>query len=781
MANAKKGHRRQKKQADASSSSVLAGWEKASKKRKETGCDKASTLKRLWRLGEAYRGFCPFREADRSSPSERREGARGTDTLSAAWRLPPIRRISLVKSPRNPDETVAGSDSCCDHARQRRSREESPREAGQAQAAREEERLCSRCFYESFVMTRTPVLLVPLASDDHPARVTVESAAELGRDTQSPEPQSKSQSSCSLSRSSSCSSSSSSFSSPTSSSISSSPCDSAFVDVPLLQRKWLSASALKQRAGDMWVDVEERERSVSSEDGDTSRGAAAGGANFGRGAFRRCRFGDFIDRVGAGEESLYLTTQRVPHTRDGPKRLCGAPLSSPLALDFPPLPSLFGNLQPYQYNFWWGHAESGSTTGLHHDFHDNLYVLLRGQKVFRLFSPRCAGLLPTKGRVTRVYPNGLICYSAYIREDGGHELGVRRWRQEKVEERLALLQERLEACGQRKSEVVRKGENAKEATGEKDAEGQRDDSFEELELQIAEAERELDDLLDQALEDMDDESEEDSTASENEDPSREATFNAMRVGRLVGEGHIPDHFCLANTRERAPGDRCDDGGSAITPETILSKYWEVKMVAGDMLYLPAGWFHEVHSFSRRETGSEGSSHMALNFWFHPPVFGATYERPYGDAFWADRTRPLLEAHCSLIEKFGGSVSASGIFKASDFQGGRDTLPASSRAGEVARKARDLTRKQGLQEETERDSGGLSVSQGTGDSRRKETRDRKRLHGCCETRTAALDDTLRFKKNRLAEAWQAHCALKYAGRRCLMYRVPPELCYFFDPS
>ncbi|KYK69296.1 putative ion channel protein [Toxoplasma gondii TgCatPRC2] len=779
MANAKKSHRGQGRQAGASPSSVLADCEQRKRKRKETGHDKESTLKRLWRLGEAYRGFCPFREAERSSPSERRAEARGAETRSSSgWRLPPIRRIFLVKSPRNPDETLAGSGACCDHKRQK----EAAGKAGQVQAARDEERFCSRCFYESFVMTRTPVLVVPLPSDGLPPRETGQSEAELGRDTdaQSPEPQSNSHSSCSLSRSPS----------PRSPS-SRSPCDSAFVDVPLLQRNWLSASALKQRAGDMWVDVEERERTVSSDKGDPSRGAsgaAAGGANFGKGAFRRCRFGDFIDRLEAGDESLYLTTQRVPHTRDGPKRLCGAPLSSPLALDFPPLPSLLGNLQPYQYNFWWGHAKSGSTTGLHHDFHDNLYVLLRGQKVFRLFSPRCAGLLPTKGRVTRVYPNGLICYSAFIREDGGHELGVRRWRQEKVEERLALLQERLEACGQRKGEVTRKGEKAKQTTGEKDAEGQRDDSVEELELQIAEAERELDDLLDQALEDMDDESEEDSTASESEEPSREATSNAMRVGRLVGEGQIPDHFCLANTCERALGDSSDDGGSAITPETILSKYWEVKMVAGDMLYLPAGWFHEVHSFSRREaesgqveTGTEGSSHMALNFWFHPPVFGAPYERPYGDAFWEDRTRPLLEAHCSLIEKFGGSVSVRGTFKASDFQGGTDTLPASSRAGEVTRKATDLTRKQGLQKETERDPGSLCVSQGTGDSRRKETRERKRVHSCWETQTAALNDAPRFKKNRLAEAWQAHCALKYAGRRCLMYRVPPELCYFFDSS
>ena len=34
-----------------------------------------------------------------------------------------------------------------------------------------------------------------------------------------------------------------------------------------------------------------------------------------------------------------------------------------------------------------------------------------------------------------------------------------------------------------------------------------------------------------------------------------------------------------------------------------------------MLYVPAGWFHEVTSFS----GAAGScTHLALNFWCHPP-------------------------------------------------------------------------------------------------------------------------------------------------------------------
>lgn len=54
-----------------------------------------------------------------------------------------------------------------------------------------------------------------------------------------------------------------------------------------------------------------------------------------------------------------------------------------------------------------------------------------------------------------------------------------------------------------------------------------------------------------------------------------------------------------------------------------------------MLYLPAGWFHNVTS-SNGGAGDEGGCHMALNFWFHPPdnldpLRG--FRRPYVSDHW----------------------------------------------------------------------------------------------------------------------------------------------------
>jgi hypothetical protein len=101
-------------------------------------------------------------------------------------------------------------------------------------------------------------------------------------------------------------------------------------------------------------------------------------------------------------------------------------------------PAVMGNLVPCTYTLWMGHNKEESSSGLHHgarrparpgmararlawmawltsgagmaDFHDNLYVLLRGRKRFRLFSPDDAGRMYTHGAIARVHANGRICY-----------------------------------------------------------------------------------------------------------------------------------------------------------------------------------------------------------------------------------------------------------------------------------------------------------------------------------------------------------------------------------
>lgn len=57
----------------------------------------------------------------------------------------------------------------------------------------------------------------------------------------------------------------------------------------------------------------------------------------------------------------------------------------------------------------------GSSSGLHHDFHDNLYVLLRGRKHFELYSPHLARQMYTAGIISKVHANGRIVYEGQAR------------------------------------------------------------------------------------------------------------------------------------------------------------------------------------------------------------------------------------------------------------------------------------------------------------------------------------------------------------------------------
>lgn len=104
-----------------------------------------------------------------------------------------------------------------------------------------------------------------------------------------------------------------------------------------------------------------------------------------------------------------------------------------LAHLFPlPGPEIMGNLVLQQCNLWMGNGKSGKSSGLHHDFHDNLYMLvsalrilsttsgsnaepislskLSGRKRFLIWPPIAHRWLEPVGKVDVVHSNGLIEY-----------------------------------------------------------------------------------------------------------------------------------------------------------------------------------------------------------------------------------------------------------------------------------------------------------------------------------------------------------------------------------
>ena len=73
----------------------------------------------------------------------------------------------------------------------------------------------------------------------------------------------------------------------------------------------------------------------------------------------------------------------------------------------------------------------------------------------------------------------------------------------------------------------------------------------------------------------------------------------------------------------------------------------VEIQAGQALYLPAGWFHEVTSYSSSNKEEEGDlthCHMALNYWYHPPDALDKFDNPYQHDFWKKEEAQSRQSH-----------------------------------------------------------------------------------------------------------------------------------------
>ena len=99
------------------------------------------------------------------------------------------------------------------------------------------------------------------------------------------------------------------------------------------------------------------------------------------------KYGEFLDGIVEGNDRCYMTTQDLEKDDTDldeygmPRKFCAAPLTR-LKSDFPLRPTIAGNLVPYLMSLWQGLTFSGSSSGLHHDFEDNVYILIRGRKRF---------------------------------------------------------------------------------------------------------------------------------------------------------------------------------------------------------------------------------------------------------------------------------------------------------------------------------------------------------------------------------------------------------------
>eukprot|EP01090_Pellita_catalonica_P023596 TRINITY_DN981_c0_g1_i1.p2 TRINITY_DN981_c0_g1~~TRINITY_DN981_c0_g1_i1.p2 ORF type:complete len:402 (+),score=77.14 TRINITY_DN981_c0_g1_i1:29-1207(+) len=324
---------------------------------------------------------------------------------------------------------------------------------------------------------------------------------------------------------------------------------------------------LKQKAGDAEVQVELK-----------GKNGAFGNAD----PRVRMKFESFLTKLEKGETSMYLTTQY----EDEDDETQFPPPTNFLRSDFPAVPKLLGNLRLQQVNLWIGHSPAETSSGLHHDFHDNLYILLRGSKRFTLYPPQDADKMYLHGQVQTIHPNGLICYQngPSVRSDGATLEEVAKW----------------------------KFDNFQDSNGNI------------LQMEVTESQSEDDEVDLNAL-------------LQRAQDGDIAGFDDVNLGDGDLSGDDSEENETEGTKEpdsfsKIPSSalRLDPPGGKEFPLLAKARKEEVTLTAGSALYLPASWFHEVRS---------SGVHVAFNYWLKPPSHPLTssFAQPYEDNYWESKS------------------------------------------------------------------------------------------------------------------------------------------------
>ncbi|RLN93523.1 hypothetical protein BBJ28_00020704 [Nothophytophthora sp. Chile5] len=379
-----------------------------------------------------------------------------------------------------------------------------------------------------------------------------------------------------------------------------------------------------------WIETDERLIELA---GDTKLTVERRGdihEKFGRGIAVEMPFRELLALIAAGDEMHYLTTQEVAAEEDGRPEIM-APFMKQLQRDFPLRPELMGHLIPQNINMWMGNNKHGSSTGLHHDHHDNLYVLLRGKKRFRLYSPADADKMYVRGRMVHVHVNGLINYAdqettAYGADPAAEREALAAIERTEAERELALAEKAVEAGEPDAADRVEAAENrldramvgvlrAEDSEDEDEGSGDGAFHFEESEAEGDDDESELEELDDLAL-DPEEEAEAEQAAKRNVDQT---------------EIKFPVSFSTVDTFRLRDGEQAQRELNEEFPKFSQAKVSFCDLEVGDMLFLPASWFHEVESFG----SAKGNGHLALNYWYHPPdqLSPENFRSPYSSPFW----------------------------------------------------------------------------------------------------------------------------------------------------
>lgn len=119
----------------------------------------------------------------------------------------------------------------------------------------------------------------------------------------------------------------------------------------------------------------------------------------------------------------------------------------------------------------------------------------------------------------------------------------------------------------------------------------------------------------------DDEEKESEDEDEKAQPSEPSSFSRIPTAHLHQFLGIPTTAALPT----------DFSPSEVPRLRKATAPYVVELSAGEMLYLPASWWHEVTSTSSGDAKAGGDLHMAFNYWFYPPDALDNFDAPYEDS------------------------------------------------------------------------------------------------------------------------------------------------------
>jgi hypothetical protein len=270
-----------------------------------------------------------------------------------------------------------------------------------------------------------------------------------------------------------------------------------------------------------------------------------------------------------------------------------------------------------QVNLWYGRSQQGRSSGLHHDHADNLYILLKGRKRFVVFPPQEAPALQPMGDIEQIHPNGLISYAGNpLRSDG-------LVRQHAVELRIEAL-----------DRLIERETRAGNAKAVEDLAQRKEDTEDELMASQLENHQGEGDDLDALGLDGDLDFEGQPQQSEEDDSEGEGPLPPSKDAEAPRK-EAPDSFSRLSACDLHAALGLVDAPSKDYDHLRDLPHHVIELREGEMLYLPASWWHEVTSQS-----SDSTYHAALNYWLYPPDALDDFAAPYKDKVVFDHLREM---------------------------------------------------------------------------------------------------------------------------------------------